>query len=90
MIVCVVFACLQALGDDFDKLVFLRADRSIEFHARYGRYFVTRIPKFGRDMAYHFPSCDLLAVGSSREIYRLNLEQVPLPLFPILPGSPLN
>lgn len=65
----------QALGDDFDKLVFLRADRSIEFHARYGRYFVTRIPKFGRDMAYHFPSCDLLAVGSSREIYRLNLEQ---------------
>lgn len=64
------------LSEDFDKIVFLRADRAIEFHARYGRYFVTRIPKFGRDLAYHYPSCDLLAVGASREIYRLNLEQV--------------
>ena len=53
----------KVLVFDF-QIVFLQCDRYIEFHARYGRYHRLRIPKFGRDMAYHEPSCDLYVVGS--------------------------
>ncbi|XP_054722795.1 nucleolar protein 10-like, partial [Uloborus diversus] len=65
----------EILSDDYSKLVLLQCDRSVEFHAQYGGYYKTRIPKFGRDLAYHKESCDLLLVGASSEIYRLNLEQ---------------
>lgn len=57
------------------QLVFLQCDRYLEFHAAYGRYYRLRIPKFGRDMKYHPPSCDLFVVGASSEIYRLNLQR---------------
>ncbi|XP_022102252.1 nucleolar protein 10-like [Acanthaster planci] len=63
------------LSEDYSKMVFLHCDRYVEFHARYGRYHRLRIPKFGRDLAYHEPSCDLFLVGASPEVYRLNLEQ---------------
>ena len=63
------------LSEDYSKLVLLQSDRYIEFHAQYGRYYRTRIPRFGRDLAYHQPTCDLLVVGSGPEIFRLNLEQ---------------
>ncbi|KAM9786528.1 nucleolar protein 10 [Syngnathus typhle] len=63
------------LSDDYSKLVFLRTDRYVEFHSQHGHYYKTRIPKFGRDFSYHYPSCDLYFVGCSSDIYRLNLEQ---------------
>lgn len=50
--------------------MFLCADRSVAFHAKFGAYFRTRIPKFGRDLAYHPYNADLLVAGSSNEIYR--------------------
>ncbi|XP_076368050.1 nucleolar protein 10 lethal (2) 34Fd isoform X2 [Tachypleus tridentatus] len=65
----------EILSDDYSKLVFLQCDRYLEFHAAYGRYHRIRIPKFGRDMAYHYASCDLYCVGASSEVYRINLEQ---------------
>ena len=40
---CVKF---DFLSDDFSKLVLLQADRYIEFHAQYGRYYRTRMPRF--------------------------------------------
>lgn len=55
--------------------MFLQCDRYIEFHAAQGRYYRLRIPKFGRDMKFHYPSCDLFVVGASSDIYRLNLER---------------
>ncbi|CAM2112199.1 nucleolar protein 10 isoform X1 [Lepidochelys kempii] len=63
------------LSDDYSKIVFLQCDRYVEFHSQHGRYYRTRIPKFGRDFSYHYPSCDLYFVGASSEVYRLNLEQ---------------
>ncbi|ROL44810.1 Nucleolar protein 10 [Anabarilius grahami] len=63
------------LSDDYSKLVFLHIDRYVEFHSQHGHYYKTRIPKFGRDFSYHYPSCDLYFVGASSEIFRLNLEQ---------------
>ncbi|KAL2918623.1 Small ribosomal subunit biogenesis [Polyrhizophydium stewartii] len=63
------------LSDDWTKAVLLQTDRSIELHSQFGMHYKTRVPKFGRDIAYHYPSCDLMAVGSSSEVWRLNLEQ---------------
>uniref|UniRef100_A0A3Q3GIC0 Nucleolar protein 10 n=1 Tax=Labrus bergylta TaxID=56723 RepID=A0A3Q3GIC0_9LABR len=63
------------LSDDYSKLVFLHSDRYVEFHSQHGHYYKTRIPKFGRDFSYHYPSCDLFFVGTSSEVFRLNLEQ---------------
>ncbi|XP_057200719.1 nucleolar protein 10 isoform X2 [Triplophysa rosa] len=63
------------LSDDYSKLVFLHIDRYVEFHSQHGHYYKTRIPKFGRDFSYHYPSCDLYFVGASSEVFRLNLEQ---------------
>ncbi|XP_076087501.1 nucleolar protein 10-like [Mytilus galloprovincialis] len=65
----------QFLSDDYSKIVFLQNDRYIELHSQNGRYYRLRIPKYGRDMAYHTASCDLYVAGVSSEIYRLNLEQ---------------
>ncbi|KAK5582323.1 hypothetical protein RB653_003906 [Dictyostelium firmibasis] len=65
----------EMLSEDYSKPVFLRDDRYIEFHAKFGSYFKTRIPKLGRDMTYHKPSCDLFITASDTDVYRLNLEE---------------
>ncbi|XP_011793138.1 PREDICTED: nucleolar protein 10-like, partial [Colobus angolensis palliatus] len=54
----------EILSDDYSKIVFLHNDRYIEFHSQSGFYYKTRIPKFGRDFSYHYPSCDLYFVGA--------------------------
>lgn len=65
----------EVLSDDYGKMVFLHSDRYIELHVQHGRHYKLRIPKFGRNISYHKPSCDLFVVGASSEIYRLNLER---------------
>lgn len=65
----------RLLGDDWKKVALLQADRNIELHTQFGLHFSVRIPKFGRDLAYQERTCDLLAVGASSQVYRLNLEQ---------------
>ncbi|XP_048256625.1 nucleolar protein 10-like isoform X1 [Haliotis rufescens] len=62
------------LSEDYTKVLFLEDERYVEFHTQFGRHYRTRIPKYGRDLAYHYPSCDVYFVGVSPEIYRLNLE----------------
>ena len=66
---------LCVLENSFRKLAILRQDRTIEFHAAYGKHYTVRIPKFGRDMLYEKHSCDLVISASSPDVYRLNLEQ---------------
>lgn len=63
------------LGDDYAKLAILGMDRSIEFHAGYGRHETIRVPKFGRAMAYEKSTCDLIVCGSGRDVYRFNLDE---------------
>ena len=65
---------MKIISDDYSKLLFLCADRNIELHAQYGRHFKIRIPKFGRDFCYNPQTADVLAVGATNEIYRLNLQ----------------
>mmetsp|Transcript_13197 Transcript_13197/g.26786 ORF Transcript_13197/g.26786 Transcript_13197/m.26786 type:complete len:636 (-) Transcript_13197:558-2465(-) len=63
-----------SLEEDWKKLAFLCADRTLEIHAQMGSYFKTRVPKFGRDLALHRGSCDLFICGVGEDVYRLNLE----------------
>ncbi|KAL2476495.1 embryo sac development arrest 7 [Abeliophyllum distichum] len=65
----------QVLDDDYSKIAFLCADRSVCLHAKYGSHYSLRIPRMGRDIAYDDWSCDLLCAASSPDIYRINLEQ---------------
>ncbi|XP_057735437.1 uncharacterized protein LOC130950854 [Arachis stenosperma] len=65
----------QVLTDDYSKLAFLCADRSVCLHAKYGKHYSLRIPRMGRDITYDSWSCDLLCAASSPELYRINLEQ---------------
>ena len=73
----------QVLTEDYSKLVFACVDRSLVFHAKFGGYFSTRIPKAPRSIAYHASRAEVLAVGSSSDVYRLNLDigrfMAPLP-----------
>lgn len=66
---------IQILSDDWTKTVHLQNDRSIELHTQGGFHYRTRIPRFGRSIAYHHPSCDVLVAASGPEVYRLNLSQ---------------
>lgn len=65
----------QVLGDDYSKIAFLCADRSVCLHAKYGSHYKLRIPRMGRDIVYDCWSCDLLCAASSPDLYRINLEQ---------------
>lgn len=65
----------QILSDDWTKVMQLQADRTVELHTQGGLHYRTRIPKFGRALSYHYPSCDALISASGHEIYRLNLDQ---------------
>ena len=65
----------QVLSEDYAKLAILCHDRSVCFHAKFGAYYKTRVPRHGRDLAYAERTCDLLVASSSPELYRLNLEQ---------------
>ncbi|CAN3483919.1 ribosome biogenesis protein Enp2p [Diutina catenulata] len=63
------------LSHDWTKSVHLQNDRSLEFHTKGGIHYRTRVPKFGRALAYNPVATDLLVAASGNEVYRLNLEQ---------------
>ncbi|XP_062111985.1 uncharacterized protein LOC133823328 [Humulus lupulus] len=65
----------QILSDDYSKIAFLCTDRTVYFHAKYGKHCTMRIPRMGRDIAYDYWSCDLFCAASSPDLYRINLEQ---------------
>ena len=63
------------LSDDWTKSVHLQNDRSLQFQNKGGIHYTTRIPKFGRTLAYNSVNCDLYVGASGNELYRLNLDQ---------------
>lgn len=65
----------EILSNDWTKSVHLQNDRSIEFQNKGGMHYKTRIPKFGRNLAYNSVNCDLYISASGNELYRLNLDQ---------------
>ncbi|KAG8921825.1 hypothetical protein FRC00_008187 [Tulasnella sp. 408] len=63
------------LSDDWTKTLHLQDNRCLEFHNQSGLYYSTRVPRMGRSLAYHYPSCDALMGCVGNEVYRLNLDQ---------------
>ena len=63
------------LEEDYAKIAFVCADRTLAFHAKFGAYFATRTPRVGRALAYVPETAELLVGGSSSEIYRLDLSE---------------
>ncbi|GMM38930.1 ribosome biosynthesis protein [Saccharomycopsis crataegensis] len=61
------------MADDWTKSVHLQNDRSIEFQNKGGLHYRTRIPHFGRGLAYETNSCNLFVAASQSELFRLNL-----------------
>eukprot|EP00929_Paragymnodinium_shiwhaense_P014634 TRINITY_DN122563_c0_g1_i1.p1 TRINITY_DN122563_c0_g1~~TRINITY_DN122563_c0_g1_i1.p1 ORF type:complete len:539 (+),score=148.81 TRINITY_DN122563_c0_g1_i1:123-1739(+) len=62
------------LSEDYRKLIFLLDDRTLEFHAQYGRHHRIRVPKAGRSLCYDHETCTLFVGGSSTEVVRVDLE----------------
>ena len=67
--------CFAALDDDYSKLAFVCADRTLAFHAKFGAYFSTRTPRVGRALAYLPEIAELLVGGTGSEVYRLSLSE---------------
>ncbi|KAI9616402.1 hypothetical protein H4Q26_010794 [Puccinia striiformis f. sp. tritici PST-130] len=63
------------LSTDWTKTLHLQRDRTLDLHTQNGSYYRIRIPRHGRALAYHFPSCDALCGGAGSELWRVNLEQ---------------
>ncbi|CAM9350528.1 unnamed protein product [Ectocarpus fasciculatus] len=63
------------LAEGYEKLAFLLADRTLAFHAGYGKHHSVRIPRFGRSLAYQRESCDMMVGCGDGEIHRFNLDQ---------------
>ncbi|CAZ84440.1 unnamed protein product [Tuber melanosporum] len=62
------------LSTDYTKSLHLQTDRSLEFHTAMGCHHVTRIPRYGRDLAYLKPAAQVVVAAEGREVYRLDLE----------------
>ncbi|CUS11013.1 unnamed protein product [Tuber aestivum] len=62
------------LSTDYTKSLHLQTDRSLEFHTAMGCHHVTRIPRYGRDLAYLKPAAHVVIAAEGREVYRLDLE----------------
>jgi ribosome biogenesis protein ENP2 len=68
------------LSSDYTKSVHLQSDRAIEFHTAGNLHYMSRIPRYGRDLIYDRRSTEVLvpAVGVNAdgmgECFRLNLE----------------
>ncbi|KAF2239762.1 WD40 repeat-like protein [Viridothelium virens] len=68
------------LSSDYSKSLHLQTDRSLQFQTPSGCHYTTRIPRYGRDLAYDKRSAEALipSVGLNGdgygEVFRLNLE----------------
>lgn len=64
----------ELLADDYSKVAFMLADRTIELHAQYGSHYRIRIPSFGRAIMYEESAATLYVAASAPELYRLSLQ----------------
>ena len=68
--------CVDALplSPDLGKMVFLLADRTLDFHAPYGTHYKTRVPTAGRRLFYDGARCSLLIPSAKGKVHRMDLD----------------
>jgi len=62
------------LSTDYSKSLHLQTDRSLEFHTPMGCHYATRIPRYGRALAYLKPQAHVIVPAEGNEVFRLDLE----------------
>ncbi|CCX31789.1 Similar to Ribosome biogenesis protein enp2 homolog; acc. no. O74879 [Pyronema omphalodes CBS 100304] len=62
------------LSQDYSKSLHLQTDRSLEFHTPMGCHYATRIPRYGRSLAYLKPQAHAIVTAEGNEVFRLDLE----------------
>jgi ribosome biogenesis protein ENP2 len=62
------------LSRDYKKFAMLQDDRHIEVHSQGGSHYRMKLPRVGRAIEYNPRTADLYAVGSSGDVFRLNLD----------------
>jgi ribosome biogenesis protein ENP2 len=62
------------LSQDYSKSLHLQTDRSLEFHTPMGCHYATRIPRYGRALAYLKPQAHAIIPAEGNEVFRLDLE----------------
>jgi len=63
------------LSPDLGKMVFLLADRTLDFHAPYGTHYKVRVPSAGRRLLYDGAKCTLHVASGQRPVaHRLDLD----------------
>ncbi|KAF8243085.1 WD40 repeat-like protein [Wilcoxina mikolae CBS 423.85] len=62
------------LSQDYSKSLHLQTDRSLEFHTPMGCHYATRIPRYGRALAYLKPLAHAIITAEGNEVFRLDLE----------------
>ncbi|GAA5846953.1 hypothetical protein JCM5353_002543 [Sporobolomyces roseus] len=62
------------LSSDWTKTLHLQSDRSLDLHTQSSSHYRVRMPRHGRTLAYHFPTCDALVGGQGSEVWRMNME----------------
>ncbi|KAH8070406.1 hypothetical protein JL721_5176 [Aureococcus anophagefferens] len=55
-------------------MVFLLADRTLDFHAPYGTHYKTRVPTAGRRLFYDGARCSLLIPSAKGKVHRMDLD----------------
>lgn len=63
----------QIISEDYSKIVLLCRDQSVQLLNRSGSNFNTHFPRPGRDLTYLPFAGELVVVGNTSEIFRLNL-----------------
>jgi ribosome biogenesis protein ENP2 len=62
------------LSNDYSKSLHLQTDRSLEFHTPMGCHYATRIPRYGRALAYSKPLAHAIIPAEGNQVFRLDLE----------------
>ncbi|AFP65577.1 nucleolar protein 10 (nucleomorph) [Chroomonas mesostigmatica CCMP1168] len=64
----------QILSLNWEKIVFLRADKYLEFQIKSGRFFQTKIPEIGIDLLFASENATIYIPSCKTHIFRYNLE----------------
>mmetsp|Transcript_1002 Transcript_1002/g.2183 ORF Transcript_1002/g.2183 Transcript_1002/m.2183 type:complete len:220 (-) Transcript_1002:498-1157(-) len=65
----------QIISKDWQKLLFLRTDRYLEFHTKGGFHYKTKILNQGIDLLFHPVNNIVYVLSSKNEIFRLDLKE---------------
>jgi len=65
----------QFISRDWTKILFLRTDKFLEFHTKYGVHFKTKLDANGNDLLYDKKNNLVYITSNNQKVFRLDLEE---------------